>query len=121
MLPHQFPFRLVDRLDGGRIVLVLSTNASWVRGADDLPRALGIEILAQAAMLLLPDGLGRERGLLAGIDRAEFQRGIRAGDRLTVEATALGGFGKVMKVEGRVTDEHGEPLVTASLLVARGE
>lgn len=81
--------------------------------------SLGIEILAQAAMLLLPEGLGEKRGLLAGIDHAALLREILPGERLTVEAKSLGGFGKVMKVEGTVSSPTGECLLTAVLLVAR--
>lgn len=100
-------------------MLALSVNASWCRGAATLPPSLGIEILAQAAMLLLPEGLGEKRGLFAGIDRAEVVRQIPAGERLTVTATWLSGFGKVMKVEGTLSSEAGEQCLTAVLLLAR--
>lgn len=125
MLPHRFPFRLVDRVEGGRVRVALTTDAVWLRGSEGYPAALAVEILAQSAILLLPETTsGGGKGLLAGIDGAAFHASPAPGDVLSIEIRQTGRFGTVVRVEGTITRRSGrgdeeEPVAEAALLLAR--
>jgi len=58
--------------------------------------ALAIEIMAQAAHVLLSGG---PTVYLAGVENAELFSEIEPGDRLQAQASALAGFGGMTKVE----------------------
>lgn len=120
MLPHEFPFRLVDLQRGEAASASLTANANWLRGGEGLPSALLIEILAQAAILLLPETGEGGRGLLAGIDQAQFgETPLRPGERLEVRVERAGHFGRLAKVSGSIRSSAGELVCQASLLLAR--
>src|SRR5262245_47501932 len=53
LLPHEYPFRLLDRRADGTVVALITGNAAQVRGAEELPAFLAIELLAQSAIFAL--------------------------------------------------------------------
>jgi 3-hydroxymyristoyl/3-hydroxydecanoyl-(acyl carrier protein) dehydratase len=120
VLPHRFPFRLIDCRVGEWAIAGISVNSAWVRGREGLPNALLIEILAQAAILLDPEGSEEQGGLLAGIDQASFAAlPVAAGERLSVRVNRAGSFGRLAKVTGSLERQDGARLCEASLLLAR--
>ena len=99
MLPHRYPFLLVDRvlqLDKGKSIVALKNvtiNEPFFNGhfphRPVMPGVLMLEALAQAAALLsfhtmevVPD----EKTIyyFAGIDGARFKRPVEPGDALTL-------------------------------------
>ncbi len=119
MLPHQFPFRLIDRVEGDSAVLAATVSAQWLRDSGAVPAVLSIEILAQAAIVLFPDDGKGGRALLAGVDAAQLVRPLAAGERLQARVRLVGHFGRMMKIEGELTTDGGELLARAGLLLAR--
>jgi 3-hydroxymyristoyl/3-hydroxydecanoyl-(acyl carrier protein) dehydratase len=121
MLPHQFPFRLVERLADGS-VWVITTASMWAaRGREELPFSLALEMLAQGAheVLSAPGSTEAVDLRLAGIDEGELFAPIEPGARLRVEAEMLGRFGPLVKATARLVD--GETVVAkANLLLASG-
>ena len=124
MLPQAYPFRLLDRREDGTVVLSITCGASWLRGASELPAALAVEALAQAAIVALapakdgdghPEGTG---GLLAGIDSVRFHAPLAAGDRLEARASLLGRLGPLVKVHAELL-RSGELVVEGDLLLAQ--
>ena len=81
---------------------------------------MAVEILAQAAAVVLPGEEGNPRSAwLAGIDGAQFERPLVAGDRLLARAQLEGRFGRLVKARGELRDERSGTLVaSASLLLA---
>ncbi len=120
MLPHAYPFRLLDRDAEGGVGVLVSGNAALARGGAELPALLAVEVLAQAALVALPaaGGEGAPRGgLLAGLEAVRFHHPLWAGDRLTASATLLARFGTLVKV--RATLRRGETtVVEGDLLLA---
>jgi 3-hydroxymyristoyl/3-hydroxydecanoyl-(acyl carrier protein) dehydratase len=119
VLPHRFPFQLIE-VQAGAVRVRLSANATWLRSAAALPTTLGIEVLAQAAILYLPEMLeGGGKGLLAGVDEAIFHRPLAAGETWDCAVKITGRFGKLVKIAGSLVDGDGRPAVEAQLLLAR--
>ncbi len=118
MLPHEFPFRLVETRPDGRTFARLTTGASWARDAAAYPDAWGIEILAQAAIVLLPHEGEGGRGLLAGVDDARYYQRGQAGDTLRIELERKGQFGRLVKVSGRLLLDDETVVMEADLLLA---
>ena len=110
LLPHRYPFLLVDRVDelepGKRAVGVKNVTANepffqgHFPGNPIMPGVLIVEALAQVAGvagLSLPDNKGK-LGLFAGIEGMRFKRQVVPGDTLTLEAEFVAlkmGVGKV--------------------------
>lgn len=129
ILPHRFPFLLVDRIvelePGKRAVGVknVTFNEWFFQGhfPDDpiMPGVLIMEAMAQVGGVLLMTSTGNEgkTALFGGVHRFRFRRAVRPGDQLLTEVELLkwkGNAGKVSvvgKVDGRVVAE-GEYLFT---------
>ena len=121
LIPHRWPFLLVDRIveydaEAKRIVGQKAVTATeWFfqghfPGMPVMPGVLQVEALAQtmAVYVAKQPGFGDRIGLFAGIDACRFKRVVSPGDTLRLEVTMekLGGrFGRahaVATVDGEV-------------------
>lgn len=98
LLPHRFPFLLVDRIvviDAGKHVVgskQLSGSEWWnVEDATSaMPFCLVLEALAQTSGALIPDLVDLSAVTTAyfmGADRVRFREPARAGERLMLDVT----------------------------------
>jgi beta-hydroxyacyl-ACP dehydratase FabZ len=102
ILPHRYPFLLVDRIleiePGKRVVGIknVTFNEEFFQGHFPgnpvMPGVLIIEAMAQVAGVGLlgtvPDP-EKKVLLMAGVDRAKFRRPVVPGDQLRIEAEIL--------------------------------
>ena len=123
LLPHRYPFLLVDRvteLDKGERILGyknVTINEPFFQGHFPdhpiMPGVLIVEALAQVAGLLGLKTIGGEKAqntlyYFAGVDNARFKKPVLPGDRLELEARYLADkrgiwrFACEAKVEGKV-------------------
>lgn len=131
ILPHRYPFALVDRITDGeagvwaRGRLCVSTSSPVFCGHFPqyhvLPGVLIVEALAQTAavaMLSLPENTGK-LGFFAQIKDARFKQQVRPGDVLELEArvTRTRGAFAFIDAEARV---DGKVAATAELTLALG-
>ncbi len=114
LLPHRYPFQLVDRVlefvDGARIVALknVSLGDPFLRGhfPDNplMPGVLICEALAQTAALLAhrsTDGVPSDRAVvLTGLDRVRFRRPVVPGDQLRLEVTLTRSHRPLWRFEG---------------------
>ena len=117
LLPHRYPFILVDRIleiseDGQSAVGIksVSANEPFFQGHfPDLPIMPGVlivEALAQCAgAALLGKLLDRDRklALLAGVDGFRFRRPVVPGDQLRLEVRLTRLRGPIGKVNARAS------------------
>ena len=98
LLPHRYPFLLVDRIEviePGRHVIGTKriTSGEWWMGAEPrevIPFTLVLEALAQTSGALVPDLAGGDAGTIAyfmGADRVRFRHPSHAGDELVLDVT----------------------------------
>lgn len=120
LIPHRYPFLLVDRVleidfEKKRIVgqKNVSMNDWFFQGhfpkEPIMPGVLQIEALAQLAAILIAKSGNTQLNVLAGIREAKFRRAVRPGDVLMLEIdvihlSKLGGkvSGRAL-VDGKVT------------------
>ncbi len=123
ILPHRYPFLLVDRileLEADRRVVGLKNVASDERyfiagpgGTPVLPASILTEAMAQAgAVLILSKPENRSRLIyFMGIDRVRYRRPVTAGDAVLLEARVvrlrakMGSLKGVARVNGNVVCE----------------
>ena len=125
ILPHRFPFLLVDRIlevePGKRVVGIknVSVNEPQFTGhfpeRPVMPGVLMLEAMAQVSAIILLHYEQHEGKLavLTGVDQVRFRRIVEPGDQLVMTSELIkvrGAFGRV-KAECRVKDQ----------LVAEGE
>lgn len=115
ILPHRYPFLLVDRiveLEDMRVVGLKNVSANepffngHFPGMKVMPGVLIIEAMAQvAAILVLNRVPDRENKIVffASITEAKFRRPVVPGDQLRIEVDFLRLKPSVAKVQGRAT------------------
>jgi len=123
ILPHRYPFLLVDRVvefeEDRRIVGIknVSSNERYFiagpGGVPILPASILTEAMAQAgAVLILAKPANRARLIyFMGIDRVRYRRPVTSGDSVYLEGSVLrlkskiGTLRGVARVDGRVVCE----------------
>lgn len=135
LLPHRYPFLLVDRIielvPNQRIVGVkqVSINEPFFQGhfpgAPVMPGVLVIEALAQVgAVLALREIADRDQKLVlfTGIKEARFRRPVTPGDTLILEVTAMriGSRVQRMRGEARVDGQLAADAEIMSVIADRG-
>ena len=100
LIPHRWPFLLVDR------IVEYDPERSYIRGEKGvtatewffqghfpglpvMPGVMQVEALAQtmAVYVARQEGFGDRLGLFAGIEECRFKRVVQPGDRLRLEVT----------------------------------
>ena len=132
LLPHRYPFALVDRIVDGepgqwaKGIKCVSVNEQFFCGhfpqEHVMPGVLILEAMAQVgcvALMALPENQGRI-ALFGGVKKARFRRKVIPGDVLEMECTLTGfrggiGFGKASATV------DGETAATAELIFALEE
>ena len=132
LLPHRYPFALVDRIVDGepgqwaKGIKCVSVNEQFFCGhfpqEHVMPGVLILEAMAQVgcvALMALPENRGRI-ALFGGVKNARFRRKVIPGDVLEMECTLPGfrggiGFGKASATV------DGETAATAELIFALEE
>jgi 3-hydroxyacyl-[acyl-carrier-protein] dehydratase len=115
ILPHRYPFLLVDRieeLETERVVGIknVTVNEPFFAGHFPdypvMPGVLIIEAMAQVAGVLVLSGIPDRKNklvLLAGVDGAKFRKPVRPGDQLRMEMKVLRSRATMAKVSGVAT------------------
>jgi 3-hydroxyacyl-[acyl-carrier-protein] dehydratase len=130
LLPHRYPFLLVDRIleieEGKRIVGIknVSVNEPFFQGhfpdSPIMPAVLLIEAMAQTGGLLVLKSESKEDKiksvLFLGIDKARFRKPVYPGDQVRFELKALQRKRSVWKFKGEAFVE--ETLVAEAELMA---
>ena len=117
LLPHRYPFLLVDRIlsgEKGKSLIGLknvSINEPYFQGhfpSDPImPGVLILEGMAQVGGILayysLPEMIGEKLIYFAGIDKVRFRRPVVPGDQLIFEMRVIKQKGKIWKMAGKAT------------------
>ena len=129
MLPHRYPFLLVDRITEcvpakySKGYKNVSFNEPFFQGHFPenpiMPGVLQIEALAQTAapILMLMDEYKGKLTLFAGVENAKFKNIVRPGDKLEMETECLKMKGPIAKCVGR-SYVDGKLCTEATLTVA---
>jgi len=127
IMPHRYPFLLVDRilsLDAQRVVGIknVTINEPFFNGHFPghpiMPAVLIIEAMAQCGGVLLLNSVDRPKERLVyfmGIDNAKFRKPVRPGDQLRFELTLLRLKSRICKMEGKAYVD-GDLVAEAELL-----
>ena len=132
ILPHRYPFALVDRVVDGeegkwaKGIKCVSANEPFFQGHFPqyhvMPGVLIIEALAQVgavAVLSMPEHRGKI-GFLGAIKNARFRRQVTPGDVLELTCTITRQKANIAQAEA-VATVNGQEAVTAELTFALGE
>ena len=129
LLPHRFPFLLVDRIveleEKKRIVGIknVTINESFFQGhfpkTPIMPGVLIIEAMAQVGGILLLRTIPERENKLVyfmGIDQAKFRKPVLPGDQLRCEVEVLRLKSRVCKMQGKAY--VGEELVAEAIIMS---
>lgn len=129
LLPHRFPFLLVDRIveleEKKRIVGIknVTINESFFQGhfpkTPIMPGVLIIEAMAQVGGILLLRTIPERENKLVyfmGIDQAKFRKPVLPGDQLRFEVEVLRLKSRVCKMQGKAY--VGEELVAEAIIMS---
>lgn len=130
ILPHRYPFLLIDRV----LEYELHTRLSAIKNVSInepffpghfparpvFPGVLLLEAIAQASAVLASRGVSTEPDentifLFAGIDKARFKRPVEPGDQLLIEVAETNSKNRVWKYSGKVSVD-GELCTAADIL-----
>ena len=117
-LPHRPPFLYLDRLVALEPGVAATAILEITADSPGFPPLLLLEAMAQLGGIAAGQTEG-EGGTLAAIERAELPPAVRTGDRVTVEARIVKGFGRLFMVEGKA-QVGGEVIARAMLTLAVG-
>lgn len=121
ILPHRYPFLLVDRIveleEGKRAMGVknVTINEEFFKGHFPqypvMPGVLIVEALAQVSAVIMLTKAGNEGrlGLLAGIDHCRFKKQVKPGDQLHLEV-------EITRVKGAVGKGRGIAMVDGEIV-----
>lgn len=115
LLPHRYPFLLVDRiLEGEKRKSMtglknVSMNEPFFQGhfpsEPIMPGVLILEGMAQVGGILafysIPEMIGEKLIYFAGIDKVRFRQTVVPGDQLIYEMEVLKQKGKIWKMAGK--------------------
>lgn len=118
LLPHRYPFLLIDRIvefeRTKRLVAIknVTINEPFFQGHFPgypiMPGVLVVEAMAQAGgILMMHEMEDRQEKLVVftGIERAKFRRPVTPGDQLRIEVNVLSFRTRAGRIEGRATVE----------------
>jgi len=131
LLPHRYPFLLVDRILEGekRKSMVglknVSMNEFFFQGhfpaEPIMPGVLILEGMAQVGGILafysIPEMIGEKLIYFAGIDKVRFRRPVVPGDQLIYEMVVLKQKGKIWKMGGQAKVDN-EVVAEAEFMAA---
>jgi 3-hydroxyacyl-[acyl-carrier-protein] dehydratase len=115
LLPHRYPFLLVDRIlegEKGKSLVGLknvSMNEPFFQGhfpgEPIMPGVLILEGMAQVGGFLafysIPEMIGEKLIYFAGIDKVRFRKTVVPGDQLIFEMQVIKQKGKIWKMTGK--------------------
>lgn len=129
IIPHRYPFLLVDKVleieEGKRVVGLknVTANEPFFQGHFPdypvMPGVLIVEALAQIgaiAVLKMEENKGK-LGFLAGVDKCRFKRQVKPGDQLKLEVEIIRMRGAIGKGKGTAT-VNGEVACQAEIMFA---
>lgn len=135
MLPHRYPFLLVDRVthcEPGKTLTAyknVTINEPFFQGhfpgRPIMPGVLIVEAMAQACGLLAFETVGEapaegEVFVFVGIDKARFKRPVSAGDKLVLKVDFARRVKTIWKFEA-TAEVDGRVVASAELMVAPGQ
>ena len=134
LLPHRYPFLMVDRVEevrregpgpgriGWSIIAIknVTFNEPYFTGhfphRPVMPGVLQIEAIAQSAALIIVDlGGPRMDVAIAGVNQARFRRPVVPGDTLELRAEVVKDRGQILVVRGTITT-RGQLVAEAELI-----
>lgn len=128
IIPHRYPFLLVDRIeeiDGNKVIGIKCVTANEMQFLGHFPQkhimpgVLQLEALAQTiAVMLLSKAENKGKiGLFAGINKARFKRQVIPGDVLRLEAEVTKERMGIAFVNA-IASVDGEVALTAEMMFA---